>query len=558
MLRNVKVGAEILKNAYIYIMKISQKKVRLIISVIVFALAGLVILLSWLLKESIQLREQTFDDNVSRALSDMIEGIETKRAYKIVIGLESDSLGDSLSFTADIDRSLDQDSTMRTMMIIGGNRLDICDTIISQSLICYVISISTMDTLMFLGKSNFRESDSIHLQIINHQDSTSSVHRVEAGIAAEASDDKIEFMERLLSRIWMTDDVPIENKIDTTLIDSVLAESFKNAGIDIEYDYCVKNTADDSIYYATTDKHDNLLNSEYKVNLFPYDFSSQGVELVIHFSDRQIFIWKQVAPVMIIIIILITLILLTFIYTIRVIIDQKKSAQLMTEFVNNMTHEFKTPISTISLAAEAIKRDDLIEDKEQVDKFAVMILAENSRMRRQTDKILQMAALEESDLTLKADRLDLHRIIEDAIMHCELLVKNKVGSITTDLRADKYILNGDKVHIAGIIYNLLDNAIKYSPEKPELSISTLNVKGGIYIRVADKGIGIRNENLKLVFNKYFRVSTGNRHDVKGFGLGLSYVKLMTETHGGRIDIQSQYGKGTRIELFFPIKDSDSV
>jgi signal transduction histidine kinase len=558
MLRNVKVGAEILKNAYIYIMKISQKKVRLIVSVIVFALAGLIFLLSWLLRESIQLREQTFDDNVSRALSDMIEGIETKRAYKIVIGLEGDSLGDSLSFTADIDRSFDQDSIMRTMMIIGGNRLDVCDTIIGQSLIRDVKSISTMDTLMFLGKSNFRESDSIHLQVINHQDSTSSIHRVEAGIAAEASDDKIEFMERLLSRIWMTDDVPIENRVDTTLIDSVLAESFKNAGINLNYEYGIINNSNDSIYYATTDEYNNLLNSDYKVNLFPYDFASQGVELVIHFPDRQIFIWKQVVPVLATILILMALILLTFVYTIRVIIDQKKSAQLMAEFVNNMTHEFKTPISTISLAAEAIKRDDLIEDKEQVDKFALMILAENSRMRRQTDKILQMAALEESDLTLKSDRLDLHQIIEDAVMHCQLLVKNRQGSIAADLKADKYILNGDKVHIAGIIYNLLDNAVKYSPEKPDISISTLNVKSGIYIRVADKGIGIKNENLKLVFNKYFRVSTGNRHDVKGFGLGLSYVKLMTEAHGGSIDIQSQYGKGTRVELFFPIKDSDNV
>jgi len=413
---------------------------------------------------------------------------------------------------------------------------------------------STVESMIVENPFTLAESDSNYIHVMNLHDSATSIRSIDANFLMGSSDDQIEFLERLMSRIWMTDGVPMENRIDSALIDSVLKESFQSAGTTLDYDYGVKSAGIDTLLISTTDQIDNLTNSDYRVNLFPYDFGSRGAELLIHFSERDIFIWKQVVPILVTIIILMTIILLTFIYTLKIIINQKRSAVLMTEFVNNMTHEFKTPISTISLAAEAINRDDLIEDKKQVGQFAQMILAENNRMRRQTDKILQMATLENNNHTLKSDRLNIHQIIAEAVSHIELHIQNKEGSIISELMAERHILNGDAVHISGIIYNLLDNAVKYSPEKPEIKISTINANNGIYIRVIDKGIGIKNDDVKHVFNKYFRVSTGNRHDVKGFGLGLSYVKLMTEAHGGNINIKSQFGQGTRVEIFLPIKD----
>jgi len=218
-----------------------------------------------------------------------------------------------------------------------------------------------------------------------------------------------------------------------------------------------------------------------------------------------------------------------------------------------MTHEFKTPISTISLAAEAILRRDVISDNEKVTQYSKMILDENKRMRRQAEKILQMAALEESDLSLKAIDVNLHDVINEAVDGISLAVKKRGGTISCTLNAEKDIVRGDRVHLSGIVHNLLDNANKYSPEKPEISIFTSNADGGIYIRVVDNGVGINEEDLKMVFSKYYRVSSGNIHDVKGFGLGLSYVKLMVEAHGGSITMKSKYGEGTRVEVFLPLE-----
>jgi two-component system phosphate regulon sensor histidine kinase PhoR len=181
-----------------------------------------------------------------------------------------------------------------------------------------------------------------------------------------------------------------------------------------------------------------------------------------------------------------------------------------------------------------------------------MIADENKRMRRQTEKILQMAMLEEGDFDLKRDAVDLHRVINDAADNTALQIESRNGGILRNLKAEKRFILADKIHISGIIYNLLDNASKYSREKPQITISTWNNELGIFIRVEDKGIGIRDEDLKYVFEKYFRVSSGNIHDVKGFGLGLSYVKLMVEAHGGKAAIKSNFGIGTSVELFFPV------
>ena len=232
-------------------------------------------------------------------------------------------------------------------------------------------------------------------------------------------------------------------------------------------------------------------------------------------------------------------------------ISSQFSVRLM-DFINNMTHEFKTPISTVSVAAETMMHPNVIHDEEKLRRYGTVIQDENLRMKHQVDKILQMAVLEEGTYKLKCGPVDVHEIISKAAENTALQVEARAGTISCALEADSTTISADVVHFTNIINNLLDNAVKYSHERPEIKVSTRNSDGSIRITIADNGIGISEEDQRRVFEKYFRVHTGNVHNVKGFGLGLSYVKLMTEAQGGSITLNSTPGRGTSIELSFPV------
>jgi two-component system phosphate regulon sensor histidine kinase PhoR len=229
----------------------------------------------------------------------------------------------------------------------------------------------------------------------------------------------------------------------------------------------------------------------------------------------------------------------------------------MVDFVNNMTHEFKTPISTVALACEAIMRPDVISDRTKVERFSNMIRQENRRMRHQAEKILQMAALEEKEGKVKLAPVDLHGTIRNAVDGIALQVEQSGGRIECRLEATRPIIEADAVHLTGIFYNLLDNAQKYSAEAPRIRVVTGDRNGGVEIVVEDRGVGLKPEDRRRIFEKYFRVSKGNVHDVKGFGLGLSYVNLMVKAQGGTISVESEYGRGTRMILWFPRPADDN-
>lgn len=226
---------------------------------------------------------------------------------------------------------------------------------------------------------------------------------------------------------------------------------------------------------------------------------------------------------------------------------------MKTDFINNMTHEFKTPIATISLASDSILSPSILENTDKIRRFIGIIKQENARMLGQVEKVLQMAQIEKNDLNLKIGILNIHELIEDAMVNAELKVQAKGGSITPMLDAVNPVIEGDATHIANMINNLLDNAEKYTPENPQIIIQTKSLKKGIEVSIIDNGIGMSKDAQKLIFEKFYRVHTGNLHDVKGFGLGLSYVKAMTEAHGGKVTVQSEPGKGSNFTIFLPYK-----
>ena len=229
---------------------------------------------------------------------------------------------------------------------------------------------------------------------------------------------------------------------------------------------------------------------------------------------------------------------------------------MKTDFINNMTHEFKTPIATISLASDSITNASIINNPDKIRRFAEIIKQENKRMNGQVEKVLQMALIERDTLRLNLTAVNLHEIITQALGNISLQVEKKEGIVSEILKAERPVVEGDMNHLSNVINNLLDNANKYSPEKPDITISTRNVSNGVEVTVSDKGIGMTKEAKKKIFEKFYRVHTGNVHDVKGFGLGLSYVKTMITAHKGSIDVKSEPNKGSSFILFFPFHVED--
>ena len=277
-----------------------------------------------------------------------------------------------------------------------------------------------------------------------------------------------------------------------------------------------------------------LYKAEYKISLFSDEINDPG-HLNLYFPGKSRFLWSNVIGILLSSTVFTGLILMCFSYTIWVIFHQKKVSEMKTDFINNMTHEFKTPIATISLASDSILSPTILDNKDKIIRFINIIKQENKRMLSQVEKVLQMAQIEKRNVELKFHPFDLHDIIRDAVVNAEI--------------------TGDITHISGIINNLLDNAEKYTPNNPEIVISTRNVKGGIEFTIADNGIGMSKDALKNIFEKFYRVHTGNIHNVKGFGLGLSYVKAMVEAHHGKVSVRSETGKGSAFTVMLPSKQN---
>ena len=241
-------------------------------------------------------------------------------------------------------------------------------------------------------------------------------------------------------------------------------------------------------------------------------------------------------------------------YSMSVILRQKKLSEIRNDFINNMTHEFKTPVSTISITGEMLAKKGVQNDQERIARYASIITEETTRLRNMVERLLQMSAYDR-EVKLNLVKLDIHEVIEHSVQSMELLLNDRKGSISCQLQAPNHILEADKVHLTNVIYNLLDNAIKYSVEEPKIEIKTFNSKRYLHIQIKDNGIGMSKDAQKHIFNKFYRVSTGNIHKVKGFGLGLNYVKLITKAHHGFVKlVESIPGKGSTFEVCLKTKD----
>ncbi len=335
-------------------------------------------------------------------------------------------------------------------------------------------------------------------------------------------------------------------------LDSLLGYELQSQGLKTPYEFGVYNPVQHALVKEKTGAHTNeLLKSHYAFHLFPNDIFVNPEYLLLHFPQQERYILSQMNAMLATSIVLILIIISSFAFTILTIFRQKKLSVMKNDFINNMTHELKTPISTISLACQALSDQDVKKSETLYQSYINVINEENERLGLLTEKVLQTALIEKARIRLNITGIDLHELINDAIEKIGLQVKKRHGTVHTCFNADYSYIQGDKIHLTNVLSNLLDNANKYSPHAPEITVTTENTSQGVLIHVDDNGVGISRANQKKIFENLYRVSTGNIHDVKGFGLGLSYVKAIAEKHGGTISLESEPMKGSRFSVFIP-------
>jgi two-component system phosphate regulon sensor histidine kinase PhoR len=366
--------------------------------------------------------------------------------------------------------------------------------------------------------------------------------------------------ELMEDMIIMPEEVPIEKKVSLQVLDSMINESFAIRNLQTPYVLGVYSTSRNEIVMKTTEASGQILqdpSQSFHFELYPDDLVANPDYLMLHFPNERQYLTGRVWPMIGISIVLVLIIIFSFTYTFLMFNRLRKLSELKTDFINNMTHEFKTPISTISLACEALNDKDIQKSEELYQSYIKIINEENNRLGLMAEQILQTAKMEKGDISLNLENTDIHELLTEVIRNITIQVEIKDGMITSDLKAEDCLLEIDRMHMTNVFLNLLDNANKYSPVKPEIRVETFNQDGWLVCSIEDNGIGISKSDQKKIFEKLYRVPEGNIHNFKGFGLGLNYVKTIVEKHGGHVRLESELRKGTRFEVLLPLNHQKS-
>jgi two-component system phosphate regulon sensor histidine kinase PhoR len=544
-------------------MKIGSRHIIIIVTAITAALVGLISLQIVLLTDSYRQKEQAFDRNVLNALTSVALRIEKdEEASKILnVAMSLPPLPSGMpakKFKRLIDHAHTDPAPQRRFSWIITDSVRSDDSGQMRVEVFHSSGIDTM-TSIIVQKSPKKKDQ--------RQSFSYSYLTDESGIRVNANvNDSVmlmfrdttrkrrgEIVAQVVDKLFLIETLPIEKRIELSKLDSLLRSSLASVGISMDYSFRVTAGDGDSVKLSNDSlRAEELRTTPFKTRLFPNDILSPRYDLALFLPGRSSFVLSEMSLLLVMSLIFVSIIIVSFVYTIRVIILQKRFSLSVIDFINNMTHEFKTPISTIALASEAIAKPEVLKSRPKVLKYNSLIVDENNRMKHQVEKILQMAVLEEGEFELKRTEVDIHQLIEQAVKNFTIPVEQKNGTLSSVLKAKKHIVRGDLVHLSNIINNVLDNAVKYSGGIPDIRISTNDAGQSITITVSDNGIGISKEDAARVFEKYYRVSTGNMHNVKGFGLGLSYVKLIAEAHGGSVTLESVPGKGTTVRIILPV------
>lgn len=519
-----------------------KKLFVLLVVLMSLSLIGIIFVQAYFINNTLKNEEKNFELNVIRSLSFVSKAIEDKEfrvfASRTQALFDSGSVPDTTNIRGILVYSYD-DITNETTVYQNG--------ILEESF--------KLPSLFFdIGL------DSVDVKRITNQSETKVFKKNDFNNELEISPDKfIQEMNQLddLSKKVFEEayrnqfkNYPIYKRVSKEEVNALLESKLKQNGINTPYEFAIYDK--DLATKVQTDNFERNTESTVGVPIFLDNNNKSDYLLYVDFPERRRFLLSSILGMIVLSILFTSIIILAFSSAIYQLIKQRKIAQIKTDFINNMTHEFKTPIATINLALDSIRNPKIIVDQEKVMRYLNMIKDENKRMHAQVENVLRISKLEKNELNISKEREELHDLIEDAITHVELIVEDRKGYVKTHLEANKSSVLANETHFTNVIVNILDNAIKYSDDEPKIDVYTENVGNNIILKITDQGNGMSKQVQKRVFEKFYREHSGNVHNVKGHGLGLAYVKRIVEDHQGHISVESEKGKGSTFIIKLPL------
>ena len=524
------------------------------------SLIGLLLLQFLWLKNVHQTRTEHFESSVKKAISTVLKDLDKIEKNVFYTGLKKNKpnpvyfANNKLDFSSLIgdestikigDTIINSGNKKTDYIVVSGSTIDSATGIIAEH---KVVTKSLNHLLNYPRKNDF----------IGSHDTTFSFP-VKFGNAYEQNLlVKSKYLNEMMLKMFTSnlfDD--ITTRLNLKLLDTLIMSRLRSNMVDTNFLFNVVDKCGKTVKFSgeSFSYDSNLKETKFNYKLFPRDFVSSGYQLLIEFPQKKNYLAKQIWPSLLASLLLIIIVLFAFYFAVSTIFKQKKVSEIKNDFISNMTHELKTPISTISLACEAIEDPDVSSNSESMHSFIGMISAENKRLGKLVEKVLQTSLLEKGNLKIQKQTHPIHDIVKEAIKAFRIQFQRQGGRIEEGC-LDEVFMAVDKVHFSNVIINLLDNALKYSTDEPVAKIDLIKTTNGFQLSISDNGIGLKKEDQKRIFDKLYRVSTGDVHNVKGFGLGLDYVKSIINLHGGQVSVKSELGKGSifKIELKDERKD----
>lgn len=518
-----------------------------VISVLVgIALVALIAVQIYWIKSSVTLKEEEFERSVNEALK--------ATSYKLEKVATANKIAKKIKLRKQGVR------VTRPGLVTPGNpsgndvQVRIFEELSTDS---SGVVTSRMSQKEFVGDSLNSQNHFLPYELLNaSQNTAKEVESLRKELLETKTEMVNDLFDELISINVYKDYKP---KFDSLMLDTILRQELTAFGINAKYEYFVTNKLTNiksKAKYRDIIRDCDSAGCYFKINLSPNNVFVTPQYLSVKFPNQQNYLLQTMWVMLLVSGLVILILILAFYYTIGTISKQKKLSAIKNDFISNMTHEFKTPISTISLAAEMLNDESVSKTPEKQTRFVKMIREENKRLSILVESILQTSILDKGEFKLKKSESDVHEIINQAIQNTQLLIDQRHGTISKQLDAVKHVINADKVHLTNIIFNLIDNAVKYTRENPVIIVFTRDTPDGIEISIKDNGIGISKENIRKIFEKFYRVPTGNVHNVKGFGLGLSYVQAVVQKHNGTIHVESELGKGSTFKILMPYRTEE--
>jgi two-component system phosphate regulon sensor histidine kinase PhoR len=543
---------------------INRRNIRLIIFLMVTALAGLTGIQIYWIQNALSLERQRFESTVNTAMRNVAEMVE-RQEVAVNVRKRFDVTRQGKLFYLGIDslirKSIDRKDTTTSGLVfwneVSPGELQTEFRQFNQDGSVDVIEETRKDSVGDIVYRKLRKA---------RQASGTPVFSDVAGPVQKPAPGNPQ-LERMMKKSGLVTDIfrelynlnvnsSVEDRVNPAFVDSLISAEFKSAGLNTPYEFGLYDFMNNKLFVDhPTAYTQQLMKTAFRVRLFPNDIFYRPDYLMIYFPDQEKYIFNNLWVMLGASVFFTLIIILTFYYTISTIIRQKKLSEIKNDFISNMTHELKTPISTISLAGQALSDPDVNKSAEAAKKYTRMIQDETKRLGQLVEDVLQSALYDYADFEFQPEKVDMHQIIQKVAKSLQMQADQKKGKIVLLLEAGNPEIEADKTHITNMVNNLVDNAIKYTPDLPEITIRTKRSNQHFTLTVEDNGSGISRDQQKRIFEKLYRVPTGNIHNVKGFGLGLSYVKAIVEKHRGSIKVESEKGVGSIFTVSLPVVQS---